>query len=120
MCLPGNVSKVGESAEEMNARLAAEKAAKPPQKSPMRGNISEPGQTLEEMGAGVPAGTFNKAPVDDRPAPEPDLADLAVQEARRRQARLLGIGRGRRSTFLTGSSGLTGAGPLARQTLLGG
>lgn len=56
----------------------------------------------------------------DRLRATPDLTSAAVQEARRRAVRQLTLGSGRRSTFLTGTSGLTTPKPLSYTSTLGG
>lgn len=50
----------------------------------------------------------------------PDATDKAVQAARKRQALLLTMGRGRSSTFVSGPAGDTSAKPLGYRSLLGG
>lgn len=53
------------------------------------------------------------------PPPPPDLTDEAVRKARKLQAMLLLGTKGRKASFLTGPTGLTGPMDLSRQVLLG-
>ena len=68
---------------------------------------------------GIVKGRYKAKSDEARAILAPDLTVKAVQEARKRQARQLTLGQGRRSTFLSGPAGDTSAKPLAYKSLFG-
>lgn len=78
----------------------------------VEGILDPAGKKAREDAEAQAAADANEAAAGPKPPPAPDFTDEVLLNARRRQARNLMAGRGRRSTFLTEG--------LGRVTSLGG
>lgn len=96
--------------------------------SAIRGDFGGAGRRakgdMDRLGKGIKdwwEGNAEPGPdTPEAPAGPPGLDDERVREAHRSEKLRARMGRGRRSTFLTGPDGVTGDAPVRRHSLLGG